>query len=541
MASSNPPINQPHLHNPLRNVLSQRVLLIALVVVLGGAVYVITATMKVRSSTIPIAINAFAHDADISVEQIGSEAKIVGTGKTNIRLGPGTYQITAASKHSATSKVIEVTNKSGAVFSLEGEQFVPIQRLANYAAQDLFAGTDNNLYFLNKAAGIPYIYPFGNTAARPYTGTLSNVRSMQWIAPQQVVSESNTGNWSYTTGMQTTPITFNEKTPDNLSINNEGVVAVIGADKTIGRADTITSPLQPIGRVKHTSAKVRTAPDGSILIFTPQPTSSDPTEPTRLYQNGQFTELPSKLTGISNVAWSTDSQTISYTTNKGTFTYNLATKKSTQITTGTPTDPRSMLWLSPTTLVYAEDGGIWRYNIDSNASIKLGDLQGELGVQTPFTLSPDHSTLYFSTFERGNQRKGAIYSLIPNYRKESDAEQKKRDEQLKKQSENPVTYVGIATLQDIGLTPDQVQSVKYAFSQFKETSKAGTEAIRLYDFKVQLKRGPVDTITFKVDINGNYIYNGRLDTQDISYIRLFLSNPNTNQQVFDSQPIRTQQ
>lgn len=530
----------PERHHTTHPPRSRLVLIASILIALAIAAYTALSTIAIRQSTGILTINAFADDARISVRKLGTDTKTIGKGTTKARLEPGTYQITASTGQGGTSKIVQIFRQSSAVLSMDGEEFVPIQRIANYNAQDIFATADNQLYFLDKQAGIPYMYPLGDDAARPYNGNLSDVRSMQWLGPARVVTESSDGDWSYTTNMSTKSIQYKGRAPLMLALNQRGNVAGIGADNTVLQAKSITSPLQSIGTVRYSTAKASIAPDGTIIVYTPQANPNYPTEASRLFRGGQSTTLPSDLTGISNIAWSPDSSSFSYTTSAGFFVYNTSTRQHTQITAGIPTDPRSALWLNPRQILYAEENGIWRYDIPKKVSIQMGTLQGNLGVHAPFSLAPDGVTVYFSTSVRGKDQNGSIYSLVSTYRQLPESERKAMTERLQKNAQNPVTYLGINTFIDNGLTPDQTQSIEYALGQFPETSKRGIEAIRFYDFHIQLTPDPIDSMTFKVDVNGVYRYNGKIDVRDISSVRLFLNDQKTNKPVYDSGAINTQ-
>lgn len=503
----------------------------------SGILYALVAAGLTRQNTGVINIDVADNKAKISANQLGSATKLIGTGNTSVRLHPGTYQITAATTDQGmVSKVVEVVKNKTISLSLQSEAPVQIHRIANYRAQDIFT-SDNTLHFLNTAEGVPYIYNLGSSAGRPYMASLSGIRSLHWLNPTQLVTKNSHGNWEFTSDSHTEPLTYNGKSPEFVDFNKQNNLVLIAKNKDIATAPNITTRPQAIGSAKHINTKASLAPNGSIVIYTPDANTS---EPSRLYQNGTFAALPPKLTGIDNIAWNTDSSAFSYTTGDGRFIYNLADTSIHQFAVGTPTDPRATLWLSPDVFIYAHEGVIWRYDASSQASIKLAQLEGSLSVATPFTLAPDDQTVYFSTSSNEDKKSGAIYSITPNYRHVSQKDQQAMDGQQKRDTQVAVDYKGIDALINNGLSTDQAESFKYALGQYAKQNNKEIKSAQLSEFSMELRRETFDIIRFKLDINDNEHYRAKMDITDISAIRLYLTDAKTNKQVYDSQTIRSQ-
>jgi hypothetical protein len=509
---------------------------------LGGLLVSLFSALRLRHNSGSLIIRPATATTKISLAQTGSEPRLVGSGPTTIRLQPGVYQITASTDQGATATMVSVATQQTRTVQLQAVPAVPVQKLANYNAQYLFSQADH-LYFLNQDDGIPYVYQLGHAAARPYMATLNNLHSLHWLSPTEAIAEKSGGKWVHLKDNQSSPFAFNTSNPNpgSASFGSAGHLAFVAGKKIVAAAG-IDQDFQSIGDVSNSQERVSVAPNGNTLVYTPHLGDHDPLGSTRLYENGQFTTLDTNLSGIANVAWNTDSTALSYTTAQGGFVYDLATKRSTQMLVGAPTNPSSGLWVSSHELLYADHGSIWQYDTERRTAHKLATLQGALGAQQPLTLADDGHTVYFST--TAGKDKAGIFRLASNFSSMDSAEQQAIGRQYAQQPKQVQRIIGINQLIKNGLTPDQTQSLKYALGEFASTNHIAAEVVTLKDFQTTLltSRNSATEVKYRVDFTmlaNTKTYRANLDVFDISGIRLQVFDAQ-HKQLFDSGVLRSQ-
>jgi LysM repeat protein len=514
------------------------VVVLFLAIVIIAMASVIATAFTIRQNTGTLVVNPATGGTKVSIGQPGGETKIVGTGSTTIRLKPGIYQITAADDAGATSKRIVIAKHATTTLNLTNPPAVPITTIAQYHAKHMYVNGDT-LYFLNQKDGIPYTYRLGSDEGRPYLAMLNSVRSMHWLSPTEVMAENNGGRWMHIKDELSKPFAFKDTSPNPgaASFNKDGAMAFVASKRVVSGAKA-DGEFQEIGDTKSNTTRVSVAPNGNTLVYTPHTTSNDPRETTRLYQNGTFIPLGENLTGISNVQWNTDSTAFSYTSKDGGFVYDLASKTSTHVLASTPTHPNSATWISPTMLAYADNGIIWGYDTGKDVSTKLVDVAGTLQADASLYMTDDGKTIYFSTASDKVGKQGAIYSFMPGYHGMSREEQTAAKDQQPK-TQHVKAYVGTETLIDNGLTPDQVQSLKYALSEFMATTDdAMVKVITIKDVRTKLEHDQNYEINFKLLVN-NTTYDARLEVTNIAAIQLFVYKERTREQIFDSGLIKS--
>lgn len=96
----------------------QLVAIIGLVVVIG-CVYVLVSTVITAKTTGIVHVQPSIAQASISVSQSGTQAKVVGTGETSVRLKPGVYQVAASAGTNSAIKTVRVSKTQTADVTLK--------------------------------------------------------------------------------------------------------------------------------------------------------------------------------------------------------------------------------------------------------------------------------------------------------------------------------------------------------------------------------------------------------------------------------------
>lgn len=520
-------------------------ILIVLVALILYAVYAIISSMLAKQSTGILQIETSAA-AQVTADQAGSQTTKLGVGSVKVRLKPGQYQVTATTGNTAVSAIVQVAKQKTTTQALTITPQVPSQTIAKFTAQDIYPANDNNLYFVNIPQTILYSFPIGAAAGRPYTTTVNPITQAYWLSPTSFFGQIS-GAWSYFNNEVGQPISYQGASPsiNSISFNHSGAVAFTTSNKNIVLINQPGGTPQSIGSTKTTNAQTSIAPNGNVLVYTPSTTYGGTSEATSVYQAGAFTNLPSSLTGIANVEWSTDSSKFSYTTSKGIYVYDLNKQTNTQIFTGNPTDPLSVTWLSPDTLIYPDSNVVWGYQTNNNISIELTTFDGILNTTQSFGIAADGQTVYFGTVPDSNGKGGNIYQFFPNYNNLSkDQQQALLAVKQSSLPQTPPTYYGTDDLLNIGLSSDQLNSVEYAFGQYFRSAKKTVKRIDISSVQAVSRNpndpSPLNTVNFNVTFNTNDSYQARVDYSSITTIHLYLYNPTNNALVYDSGDVSSQ-
>jgi len=489
--------------------------------------------------------------AQVSVQPVGGGLQKIGIGTLQKKLVPGEYQVTASTSKAATSATITVDKQKITSVKLQLQQMVPEQQIVSYSAQDIYEGTNKNLYFVNVPQTELYIYPLGNSSARQYlTARASNVNQTAWISPTQFFV--NSGNsWNYVNGNTSTVVQYNGQNPTSgsMSFGVKGAYAFVTPSKDVVFSANPTTAPQSIGKASTNNAHTAVAPNGDVLVFGATTTGgSNTSEPPKLYQTkGQGPSLPASITSVTNVAWAPDSSKFSFATTGGMYIYDLTKQTVTPVLLEPPSDPTAMYWINTTTLIYANNGTVWRYQTDASvlASVAAANVTGLLySTDDPFSLAPDGQTVYFSTKPDSQGHGGAIYSIIPNYASLSKSEQQTllAANQAAAAQTTP-NYSGDDGLSDY-IQPDQLTTLYYDFGQYFATNHLSVDTITISNIQQQCQvinnfstqQVCTNTVNFSVSATGRNAnsYNARIDYSGSSSIRLRLYDIQTNKLLYDS-------
>jgi hypothetical protein len=98
-------------------------------------------------------------------------------------------------------------------------------------------------------------------------------------------------------------------------------------------------------------------------------------------------------------------------------------------------------------------------------------------------------------------------------------------------------YTGFDDLLNYGLSSDQESDLKYAFTKFAASTNQHFSEVDLTNIAVaphDSTSSAPDTATFNVTINNQINYQGRLAYSNLTAAELYLTNPQTGAQVYDS-------
>jgi len=102
-----------------------------------GIIYLAATSIMLRQSTGTATITAFDKSANISISQLGTNAKIVGTGTANVRLKPGSYLAAASVNGHISTEQFAVTLKKHAKITIAYTQGSPLPTLENITFNNL--------------------------------------------------------------------------------------------------------------------------------------------------------------------------------------------------------------------------------------------------------------------------------------------------------------------------------------------------------------------------------------------------------------------
>jgi hypothetical protein len=529
------------MNNLMRYIPSKKTILIVLgVLAVLLVIYALSRTAINAVTLGTLDATATSSSAKLTTIQGDQPPQAIGTGHAQVQLKPGVYQITATASGTATTKLVTVSARQTTTVSLSFQKLVPTQNIAHYGGRDVFAGAAGSLYFLNLDDQFLYQYPFGAPAGRPYlVQTLNNLTRAYFVSPTQVYTLQG-DSWFYTASGQSTPLVADGNQPsiNSISFNKQGAVSFISSSGTIAYAAVGNQPLQKLGTAPN--AQTSLAPNGSILIYTPADATGQPA-PTRLYQNGSFTTLPSETTGLINAQWNPDSSSFSYATSKGLFIYNLTTHTITQVLAETQINPPTVTWLSPTSIIFTDQNAIWRYQTSTNESTKLADVVGSIDTSNPFVVAPDGQTIFFPTSSDEGGHGNYIMGILPNYNDLSVAQQTTATTQLRNLAASIIpNYVGTDDLLSNGVTSEQVTLLEYVLGQYLHTAGLKPSQVNIGSIQTAPHNpnstSDINTSTFNISFdNGNTVsYNARIDASGTTGLRLYVLDPRTNHTVFDS-------
>jgi hypothetical protein len=103
------------------------------------------------------------------------------------------------------------------------------------------------------------------------------------------------------------------------------------------------------------------------------------------------------------------------------------------------------------------------------------------------------------------------------------------------------TYTGTENLLARGMSSQQLEDMEFAFYRFfrGQNVKPAEVSISGVDHFHDGNADPTDALTFKADVDSK-AYQGKVTYSDIDSIRLYLTDPVTHQQVFDSGVVKVQ-
>jgi hypothetical protein len=280
----------------------QRAILGSVVIGLATLAYFVVTGVQMRQSTGVLTINSSDPKAALSIGQDTAAVKQIGTGSATVRLKPGTYQVMASDGASGQSTEVTVTKQKTSTAKLELDTAVPVTTVANYSAQSLYPAADGNLYFLNLLEDMPYVYNLATKAARPYMSNVVNNANITWLSPTRLISESSDGTFTYVNNGEANVITFDDDaSPANIiSINQEGKLAYVGEETGVHKAVSPTEIAENIGIAWNNSARASVAPDGTILVYTPDDFTGRK-DTAQLYAGDTKSDLPEALGGIDHI------------------------------------------------------------------------------------------------------------------------------------------------------------------------------------------------------------------------------------------------
>jgi hypothetical protein len=520
--------------------------------VAGWSVFTITSAIIARQNTGLLELDAFSDTATITLTQPNSDKVTAGKGDATIRLKPGDYQVTATDGTRTSGGAVSITKQQTTTLKLEGQQPVNLESVADYAGQDIHLSA-NNIFFLNTAESLLYTQPLGGHEARPYYTTSSALVRARWISATELFAENSGREWKYIKNGEATSVPFPGNPPtqeddyqtpaaDTMSVNPSGAYAYTADDKTVLFATNPSAPLEEIATAKTTATRTSVAPDGSVLLFTPANSAVE--DDTKLLRDNTTTELHSTLRGMTAAAWERSSSKFAFTTDEGMSTYDLSSGSVTQVLGDRPTNPYAMAWIDDTTLMYAHDQALWKYDLDKKLSFKLSSFEGGINARDPFTVAPDNHTVYFGTVADGDGKGGKIYRLVPGFNDLSDQEQKSIQEALNKTTapSHELTFSGIDDFIDEGLSTDQLDNLRYSLSQFvaSEAPEAKNVNISDIDFLAPQPGTVKNSMEFVVRLDSGPALNAKIDYWNLIALRFYLFD-SSGAIVYDSGDITTQQ
>jgi hypothetical protein len=510
----------------------------AILVALLVAVFMVINAVVTRNSTGVLKVGTSSKNAQISLI-MADQSKQIGTGSANVRLHPGTYQLSVHESAAETQKTVTVTKGETTSVNVKVQKPIALETVAPYPAQNILVDADK-LFFVNTGERIPYTYKMGEGSGRPYLSELSGLNDASWL--NQVKLYAFIENvWYYVDEAGRHDLHSGTDAPvaNSVSINRAGAFAFTLANKDLMRSLVPGGQPQKIGSIPLAKSATQVAPNGQVLVYTPAISFGDQTAETRLYSDNGFKALPASLTGIANARWNPDSSRISYTTNSGMFIYDFGTQKVTAVLATAPTNQLSATWIDDNTLLYAQNRAIWRYSLTAGAATKVAGFDGVLNSNNPFTLAADNQTVYVGTSFNSNSRGAGIFRFLPNYYELSTDQRKQVTDAWPSATAQTITFARTNDLIPYGVTTDQINNTKYAITQFLSAANIKTDVVRFANIVPVPRNRDSESlsnfINFSVFIKEQE-YKARLEYVSTSTIRLQLSNA-AGAMVYDSQTI----
>ncbi|HEX4662178.1 MAG TPA: hypothetical protein VH144_01030 [Candidatus Saccharimonadales bacterium] len=523
-----------------------------IIVGVGIVAYIIISAIITQQSTGILELTASSNKASLEVQK-NDEGTIqnIGTGTASVRLSPGVYRLTATDNDAQTLATATVSVQQTTSVHLALKTPFKASKLVGEAGQNVFQNSPSQVSFLRTITTGLGQFTFGKPSVDAYLPDITLLAQVYWLDLGHFYSQGNDGDWFYYNGTSQIPlvsvgsegdVTNNDNQPlaNSVTFNHQGQAAYVSVGKGIFVIDTAGGTPRQIGTLANaTNAQASIAANGDVLVSTPLISVNDKATASQLYRAGKPTTLPTTLTGIANVTWSPDNSRISYTTNNGIYTYDFASQKVSQVLAGSPTNQLSVTWLSNSTLIFAQDGAIWRYQTDGSVSTKIATIEGVLNMARPFTVGADGQTVYFGTAPDSKNNGGAIYGFLPNQDTLAAA-------QLKTLQQNLQAAVGIQNFNNgalitNGLTADQVNGLRLAFYAYGQQTHQHITDIAVDDASIKDLQNDrkVDPprLGFTVKLNNKDTFAATVDYPGFRDIRLYLQTVGTGQPVFDSQTI----
>jgi uncharacterized protein with FMN-binding domain len=517
------------------------IIIVAITLAIGLIAIIASVVRSLGAGTLDA--TASSAKAKILVQGPDGKTNTIGTGHATAKLKPGDYRVTADDNGAQASLTVTIQKGKTTKAKLDIQKGVPIQRVANYSARSLYVAADSSLFIVNDKDNLLYHFFIGDSEAKPYLTNYNPVVRTYWSSPTQFIFKKNDDSLTLVNNGQTSTLNFagNPAVTDSLSFDPTGGYAFITSSNDIAVAAGIGQPLRKIGIANTTDSTTSIAPDGSVLIATPS-SGNGQVNPSRLYKNGTSVELPKDLNSLSDAAWAPDSSKFAYAaTNGNLYTYDLATKTSTQFSASKLSEPQTVAWVSPQVLIFADNSAIWRYQLGAPAATKLADIEGIINTPLTFHFSSDRQLVYFSTTPNDDGKGGAIYAFAPNYNELSADLQKSLLDSQKPVTATETAYDGLDDLTAVGVNSDQLTNFKFALSRFGRTNHLNLDTASVSAVVAaphdRFSASTTNSYTFNLSVNHNRIFTAKLDTLDLYSIHLFLSE--NGQSVFDSGVINT--
>lgn len=341
----------------------------------------------------------------------------------NKRLKPGNYVIEVRQADGASKQVVEVKQRQTTAVELSAEPAKQPILMASSPATDINL-QPNELFYLEPNIERIYRLSSDQVVAQPFQD-LNDLVEVKWLSDISGVARTGSRNAYYFDGQSSRNVALNEHPEDLSSVDTIDTDWLSG--KFVFSSDNsvyLVQPPAPAIRMFETEfpAPSLALHDNWLLYFSypagypdlfleahdkhgHEPLVSG-TKIINLNTKEEF--LVTDQETVLAAEWSPDGKKVAYQSLNYINIFDLDSKTTTHRLARNRLIETPSVWLNGNELVYADDSGIWHYQINENISRKLMSI-GRLESAADLTLSSDGNQIIFSSNERD---KPAIYRIM---------------------------------------------------------------------------------------------------------------------------------
>ncbi len=350
-------------------------------------------------STGKIAVTTNRKSNAVTIREIASSSKRVGSGNTSVRVRPGTYVVTVTDTKLSTQQVITIKARETKKVTIDLTAAEPLgaEPASSREARSLVVGTAG-ASFIDASSGNTYM--IGQDGNEKLIDSVRSFKSISWADPSYGVGEDKDNNLLLINSGGISPLPL----PQDFRVSTKGASFAVATDRTITISDgsAVYSARSGEHYVRVYAPKaslyasVLGANNGNVLLKQ-VPRTVDNNNHGDTADAGEYVLLDKSGSRYTreNIAYeaalSPDGQKIAISGTAGTSILDNQLRKIIDIPSP---NVISLVWGNNRTLYYTINSQLWQYDTNTGRASVLADVSDKGPINT-ITPSQDGEYIYF--------------------------------------------------------------------------------------------------------------------------------------------------